>query len=255
MKYFIVADVHSFYDELMKALNDAGWTNADDQCFVSLGDLCDRGPDTIKTLQFVNDLPKGRKILIRGNHEDLMESAISRGYFQMHDIHNCTTKTAEAIAKHEVVTIKHQKLDESDERAILEAVKNSKLWNDYFNSTVNFAEVGKNIFVHGWIPCKQGSLEKQSNWRSESACWERARWINGMKAWKNGAGIKGKTIWCGHWHTSWGHAYLHNYGVEFPEHGGKSHFSPFIDEGIVAMDGMVAFSHKLNCKVLEEEND
>ena len=65
MEYFIVADVHGFYNELEAALKDKGWTDAENQCFVSLGDLCDRGKDTIKVLQFVNSLPTERKILIR----------------------------------------------------------------------------------------------------------------------------------------------------------------------------------------------
>lgn len=251
MKYFIVADVHGFYAELENALKNAGWTDSEDQCFVSLGDLCDRGRDTVKVLQFVNTLPKERKILIRGNHEDLMQAAITRGYFQMHDIHNGTVTTAEDIARYEGVIVKEQRLEQADDREILNAVANSVLWNNYLNSTVNFAEVKNNIFVHGWIPCKSDCYIKAANWRSPDARWDKARWINGMLAWKSGARIKGKTIWCGHWHTSWGHAYLHNDGAEFPGQGDVAHFSPFVDDGIVAMDGMVAFSHRINCKVLE----
>lgn len=263
MQYFIVADVHSFYDELMKALTDAGWTNSEDQCFVSLGDLCDRGPDTIKCLQFVNSLPDNRKILVRGNHEDLMQVAIARRIFYIHDIYNGTVKSAEHIALHEGVKIKEQGLSEVDDEEILLAVKNSSLWNDYVNKTVDFAEVGSNIFVHGWIPCSDTpkkdkweviigkKYKKVPNWRSESADWSGARWINGMQAWEDGAKIRGKTIWCGHWHTSWGHAFLHGNGVEFPKNGEKAHFSPFIDKGIVAMDACTAFSHKVNCIMIE----
>lgn len=257
MKYFIVADVHSFYNELMKALENAGWKNEEDQCFVSLGDLCDRGPDTIKCLEFVNSLPDDRKILIRGNHEELMESAICRKEFHMHDIHNGTVKSAVAIAIHKGIQISDTGLSLSDDLKVLEAVKNSKLWNDYVSKTVDFAEVGKNIFVHGWIPCKRSTYEKDPKWRSSSADWYGARWINGMQAWFEGCKIQGKTIWCGHWHTSWGHARIHHEGVEFPDpqYGGTAHFSPFVDKGIVAMDACTAFSHKVNCKVIEVDND
>lgn len=39
-KYFIVADVHSYYDEMIKALTEAGFEkNNLDHIFVSLGDL------------------------------------------------------------------------------------------------------------------------------------------------------------------------------------------------------------------------
>ena len=265
MQYFIVADVHSFYNEMMQALKGAGWEDREDQCFVSLGDLCDRGPDTVKVLEFVNNLPDNRKILIKGNHEELLENAIIRRVFLLHDIHNGTVKTAEAIALHDGISMKEFGLSESDDMEILSAVDRSSLWNDYVSKTVDFAEVGKNIFVHGWIPCKQSlkedewgtkiypSYEKQSNWRSPNADWRGARWMNGMQAWLDGAKIRGKTIWCGHWHASWGHSVIHHDGVEFPHvKGDVAHFSPFIDNGIVAMDACTAFSHKVNCIMIEE---
>lgn len=257
MQYFIVADVHSFYNEMMEALKGAGWEDREDQCFVSLGDFCDRGPDTVKVLQFVNNLPDNRKILIKGNHEELMESAISRRRFLMHDIHNGTAKTAQAIAVYEGISVNKIGLPVSDDKKILEAVKNSKLWNDYVSKTVDFAEVGKNIFVHGWIPCKKSTYEKDPRWRSSSADWYGSRWINGMEAWFEGCRIKGKTIWCGHWHTSYGHSRLHHDGVEFPDpiYGGTAHFSPFIDKGVVAMDACTVFSHKVNCLVIEVDKD
>ena len=84
---------------MIKALNERGFDGENqDHIFVSLGDLLDRGPDPIKCLEFVNNLPKNRKILIRGNHEDLMEEALERGEFWAHDIHNGTDITCLKIA-------------------------------------------------------------------------------------------------------------------------------------------------------------
>ena len=41
---FVVADVHSFYDEMIAALDGAGFDPANpDHIFVCLGDLLDRG--------------------------------------------------------------------------------------------------------------------------------------------------------------------------------------------------------------------
>ena len=43
-KYFVVSDVHGFYDEMKKALDNAGFDIANpDHIFVSCGDLLDRG--------------------------------------------------------------------------------------------------------------------------------------------------------------------------------------------------------------------
>ena len=85
------------------------------------------------------------------------------------------------------------------------------------------------IFVHGWIPCdnKWGVyFYYNPDWRTGD--WNKARWINGMSAWNYGVKEEGKTIFCGHWHCSWGHQYLRS--------GSKDNFFPFIDEGIVALD-------------------
>ena len=77
-KLFVVSDVHSFYTQLIKVLNEKGFDkNNPEHWFVSCGDLLDRGPESQQCLKFVNSLE--RKILIRGNHEDLMEDAINRG--------------------------------------------------------------------------------------------------------------------------------------------------------------------------------
>lgn len=299
-KYFIVADVHGFYNELQKALNEKGWDiNNPDHIFISCGDLLDRGPDAVKCLEFVNNLPRERKILIRGNHEDLMEDAMFRGYFKQHDIHNRTYDTCYQIVdnifnnvlesdeakrtsleEYSVPFVPGKKIESCEswmpESDILKYTEGSILWEDYIQCCVDYAEIGDNIFVHGWIPChlsfcyyKDGSTGKKyeyfPDWKEASPnSWGDARWFNGMEAWSNGVKIEGKTIWCGHWHASWGNANLHNDGVEFlkkvetmyidPETGNiephENHHT-FKDEGIVALDACTAHSGFVNCEVIE----
>ena len=108
-KYFILSDVHSYFNQMIDALNNSGFDkNNCEHIFVSLGDLLDRGPDPIKCLEFVNSLPEDRRILIRGNHEDLMEEAISRHRFYYHDFSNGTVDTAFQLtgAKNELDALK-----------------------------------------------------------------------------------------------------------------------------------------------------
>ena len=62
---------------------------------------------------------------------------------------------------------------------------------------------------------------------------------------------KDKTIVCGHWHCSWGHCRLEGKCSEF---GKDSDFSPFYADGIIAIDGCTAYSGRVNCIVLEDEN-
>ena len=73
-KYFVVSDVHSFYDAMIDALNKQGFDieNPDHKVIVC-GDLFDRGPDTVKCFEFCSALNEAdRLIYICGNHEDLL---------------------------------------------------------------------------------------------------------------------------------------------------------------------------------------
>ena len=57
MKYFIVADVHGFYDEMIEALNRAGYDpDNKNHTFVSLGDMFDRGEQANEVLDFLVQL-------------------------------------------------------------------------------------------------------------------------------------------------------------------------------------------------------
>ena len=263
-KYFIASDIHSYYTLWMKALEENGFDiNNEDHIIVVLGDLLDRGEESLQCLHFVNNLPKERKILIYGNHEDLMDEAICRRYFQQHDIHNCTHKTVEQVTG--LVIDK-----DVDENQALLAMKSNTDWNEYISSCVDYYELENNIFVHGWIPfyidySNGFDLKYREDWRKATILdWVDARWANGMKAWLYGIKEQCKTIWCGHYHASWGHCNIHNEGKEFldkvetfyidPETGKMEpheDFTPFIDDGIVAMDSCAAYTGFINVKVLE----
>lgn len=226
--------------------------------FVSLGDLLDRGPQSIECLKFIESLDKTRKILIRGNHEDLLERCLKRKQFKQYDYGNGTVST--------VMDLSEIYFREShDLSKIFDYAASNKLYKNYMSSLQDYAEIGNNIFVHGWIPCNVDDpnmyhsrnlhYEFDENWREGN--WIRARWFNGMDAWNNGIKVENKIIYCGHWHTSWGHHFLHNDGAEWenprstnPEHR-IAKFDPFIDKGIVALDACTARSRKVNCFVLE----
>ena len=246
-KLFIFSDVHSFYDELMNALNEAGFEyDNKDHIVVSCGDLCDRGSKPKEVLTFINSLPEERKICIIGNHELLMEDMIRRGTYFHADVSNGTLKTAVDISENPDDTI-------SD-------LINNKLWNEYKKSWRYYYETKDLIFIHGWIPCihhyerfTTEYYKPLKDWRNASKKqFEDATWENGMEAWANGIREEGKTIFCGHWHVSWGHCHLHHEGVEFPEDPEQyAIFDPFIDEGITALDACTAYSHKVNVVVRE----
>lgn len=255
-KYFVVADVHGHYDELMKGLNSAEFDPSNpDHIFVSLGDLIDRGHQPRECIEFVNSLDPSRRILIRGNHEDMMEIAITKMAFDKYSKHNGTIQTV---------------IDMTGKDGVdgLIAMRNDPAYNAYIRECQNYYETNECIFVHGWIPHfaypkgfdeNHYSREYWENWRNASNDeWFAARWDNGMECWGQGVRVPGKTIFCGHFHTSWGHAYIHHDHKEFPQNL-EDHdmlvywFRPFMDEGIVAMDSCTVISHVVHCAVVEDE--
>lgn len=74
MRYYVVADVHGFYTELIAALTEKGFFG-DNQLhkLIVCGDLLDRGKEAVKVQNFILDLMvKDEVILVKGNHEDLV---------------------------------------------------------------------------------------------------------------------------------------------------------------------------------------
>lgn len=246
MKYFVVADVHGYFDELMTALNAVGFDRDNhEHLFVSLGDLLDRGRQPKECLEFVNSLE--RKILIRGNHEDLLEDMLNRMYPTFSDKHNGTYQTVVDLVV--------------DKNNPFYAILSYKPLYKYLSGLDNYYETSTAIFVHGWIPCEQRyqifdtkderhTYTPINDWReAHYSDWSQSRWINGMDAWASDIKEKDKTIYCGHWHCSWGHSVLEGKGSQFKD---DADFSPFIADGICALDACAVLSHKINCVVLEE---
>ena len=78
MKYFVSADIHGFYDEWMLALREKGFdVNNPNHKIIVCGDIFDRGKQPKQVIDFILS-HKDKIILIRGNHEDLMEDMIKR---------------------------------------------------------------------------------------------------------------------------------------------------------------------------------
>lgn len=69
---FVVGDVHGHYDALMQALSKVDFDKSRDRLF-GVGDLIDRGPESLKCLQLVHE-PWFQSVL--GNHEIFMQNAL-----------------------------------------------------------------------------------------------------------------------------------------------------------------------------------
>lgn len=230
MKYFVVSDIHSFFDEFKKAIDEAGFDpKNENHTLVICGDLFDRGRQPIELIRYLNhEVP--RKILIRGNHEDLFEDMCKRGEPWIHDYSNGTCQTAfDLTGVDEPISF--------ERRASIALVKIIPL----LNQMVDYYETEKYVFVHSTIPLKE-------DWRhANTQEWKDARWDNPFKFWEQ-VGIDGKTVVFGHFHTSWAWS-RDGVGSEW---GTDACFDPYYGDGFIGLDACTVVSHKVNVIVLED---
>lgn len=100
MKYFAVSDLHSFATELKASLRLAGYNKKNkDHVLIVCGDVFDRGDETLEIYKYLVDIPKKRRILIRGNHELLFLKLLKKSFPDSYDFSNGTVKTFCHIAQ------------------------------------------------------------------------------------------------------------------------------------------------------------
>ena len=262
MKYYVVADVHGYYTYLKQALTEAGFFSETEPCKLILcGDLLDRGTEAQEVVDFMLKLlEEDRLIYVLGNHEELLVQCLQEiargGIYEVSSgmSHHNRNRTWDTL-------LRLSEMTEADAyRApgeLVRRVRRSPLYARLLTVCVDYYETPHYIFVHGWIPCRAEGCKPytrylyQPEWRdADEIEWSRARWYNGMElACKHGVTEAGKTIVCGHFHTSYGHAKLRRACSEW---GSDADFSPFFAEGIIALDACAPASGRINCVVLED---
>ena len=152
-KYFVTSDVHSFFDELMVALNEKGFEiDNPDHILCVCGDLFDRGEQSRELFGFVKELQaQDRFIYVAGNHESLLFDCmheIKCGRVpSRHHFHNGTVGTICQFCDENAWIM----YDPTRRNEILEVMQ--PVLDFISDNCVDYAEIGDNILVHGWIPC------------------------------------------------------------------------------------------------------
>lgn len=248
--FYCISDVHGFYDEMKVALDEAGFDeNNPEHWLVGCGDYMDRGTQPIQVMRYLHNLP--RKILIKGNHEQLLVDCCYRGQAFSHDLSNGTADTIWNIA------YTPGYIEDFPEMCDY-ALKRTKPFRD---SMVNYLETKNYIFVHSWIPVinKDGlpayytrnrDFDFNPDWRDASQKdWDDATWGDPFDMAARGLNQTGKAIVFGHWHCSTGWAKAEGRS----EFGEDAKFDPYYGDGFIAIDACTAHTHKVNVLVLEDE--
>lgn len=247
MKIFAVSDIHSFYDELISALNEAGFEKDNpNHLLICCGDYLDRGTKSWDVIDYLSNL--SNVVLVRGNHEDLMEEMLGRGYALSHDIHNGTYQSFLQLfpyVENKVTQKRFSKQMSPEMKAVHELIL-----KPFYSKMVNYFETENYVFCHGYIP-------SGSSWRHGS--WYDARWKNGIELHhflsKQNRIQTEKTIVCGHWHCSYGWSHIAQKYKEFPQRTHEDFeksFQPYKEPGLIAIDACTAYSGKVNVVVLED---
>lgn len=271
IKLFCCSDIHSYYDEWMVALKLKEFDiHNPNHKLVVCGDLFDRGPKTKEVYDFVKSLGD-RFVYIKGNHEDLLEDCVadivSGRSIGSHHFSNGTVRSIAAFCDLSEWDIAAPRRSEEVKQQVFTRMQ--PILEFISSKALNYWEVDNYIFVHGWVPTinenltywdtKPLKLAPRDWWDDKEdylsrEIWEEARWTNGMLAWNQGCKIPGKTIVCGHWHTSYAWSHIEHKYPEWPqkiERSWKKSFQPYIKEGIIAVDACTAYSGFVNCIAIE----
>ena len=233
-----MSDVHGHYTEMKKALDGAGFcSEKDDHVFVSCGDLIDRGTENKAVYDFVRCLKN--KILIKGNHEDMLLEALRRGYLNGDDVDNGADLTVSDLLGKDAVNEKGGFDRELHGEKIAEL-------SDFIEGMIHYYETKDYVFTHGWLPIIFEGRYPQidPNWRSACAeDWRFAHELEWQQLYSVGAILKDKTIVCGHRPARMGSMFDRFREFDCSE--------PFFGKGMTVIDAGTMRSGRVNVLVIE----
>ena len=255
-KLFVISDVHGFYDEMIKALNEAGFDKDNpSHLLISCGDNLDRGEKPREVIEYLSSIEN--KVLIKGNHDSMFVDMCMRHYPSTDDFYNGTFKTMLDLNM-----VNSGKVKPDDFEGYFDSAY--RMYKPLIDSMCNFYETKNYIFVHSWIPVKLVPnheesdkyvmhLEYYQDWRNaDPYAWDEAMWNNPYEYASERLNQTNKTMVFGHWHTSW---YWSKFKGIGSEDGDDAKFDIVNDEDlkIIGIDACTAYTGKVNVAVLEDE--
>lgn len=232
-KTFVVSDVHSHCTLLKEALDRAGFDKQnEDHHLICLGDYFDRGEEALETLKFFERLP--RKVLLRGNHEDMLLKLLQTGKLLPHHYINGTVSTLRSIFGKYFLDPVDDTVDFSGKTSITDRIC------EFIGETVDYYETDRYVFVHGWIP--ENGLTPQARQKATAGDWEKARWTKWNERYVGVPPLADKVLVCGHVPTFYAKAF---------DGRDKGDASIFHGNGMIAIDAGTFDTKQVNVLVLE----
>lgn len=256
-KIFVVSDIHGYYLELINALDKAGFDeNNDNHLLISLGDMFDRGDESLSVYKYLKELnDKGKAICLKGNHEPMFVEYLKGFTNPFNFTYNGTNTTLDDFLhrtrafemfclenKYEATLDNFHKFIEEARKEINDEFPELLNWLEnlpYYFETENF------IFTHASIDTEAKNWRKPKCLYHNKKDWEALTWDNGnflIKDIKN----TDKTVIVGHFDT--GHL-RKKWQVDSKD---KNDHSILYQPRKIFIDGCVALTKKINVLVLQD---
>ena len=236
-KIFAVADIHGYFSALKSGLERAGFEKGNDEhLLVVCGDCFDRGNENKRVLEYLYSIPN--KVIVRGNHEELLLRALANSKIEYNDERNGTDITVKEFFGRQNVTLSG---------FFLKNAETEKLLKDFIASTRDYFETENHVFIHGWLPLnvEEGWEKWRTAWRDAPYyMWYCSRYSEWMHAYSAGYILENKRIVCGHRASV--------YACMIDKRRGGDDFSPYVNERVMAMDSGTFRTGRVNVKVFED---
>lgn len=291
MKYFVISDLHGYWDEFNKSLQNCGYSKDNpDHTLVVLGDIFDRGKQSRQIYEFLKSVPRERIVLVRGNHDYLLMQLLKERTPGETSFFNGTALTAcqmayksEWIAERNCEELKDlvwtslcfnqsesYNTFKSKWRNVVKRAKKSDMYKWFTSSQwVNYWETEKFIGVHSFVPIT--SIEQNSPDRKlYQVYYGKTEAFTSDPEWRTASAEDWEL-------ATWGCPYVFMDAGLFPETLSKTlicghyhcsafhtHYNPlckgsddsiYYSEPIIAIDGTVARSGRANVLVIDENNE
>ena len=234
-KIFVVSDIHGHYTLLKEALDKSGFDGDNpEHLLICCGDYFDRGRENFDVLRFFERLK--HKVLLRGNHEDLLLKLLQTGRVLPHNYINGTMQTlTDFFGKYSIDPV-DDTIDFSGKNRMVDRVC------DFIDETVNCYQTENYVFVHGWLPENiKTSIELQ---KATDNAWEQARWGKWTEKYDGSKPLSDKTLVCGHVPTF--------YANKFDKNRERDNCDIFCGNGVIAIDAGTFDTKQVNVLVIED---
>ncbi len=233
-KLFIVSDIHGHYTILKQALDNAGYDSQNENhLLICCGDYFDRGNENVEVLKFFERIKN--RVLLRGNHEDLLLELLSCGKFKPHNYINGTMTTLENFFGKYSIDPVDDSIDFSGKTRTVDRIC------DFINSTVDYYETENYVFVHGWVPDK--CIASQDLKTANDEDWAKARWVKWTDMYEGDKPLSDKTLVCGHMPTFY---------AKYFDPNRSNNSEIFYGKGLIAIDAGTFDSKRANVLVIED---